>query len=204
MTTTPEIIDWEEAAKRLEMIDSETVKEARIWLEESFENNEVHWYEGDTQLALLDNSDEYTTIIINGNLTLHKHLFSWGPLIVLGDLEASHWWQRSYALVEGKVSLQGILFANSLNDYSLGIGNGVTAKVLMEHGMSTGIVGEVQVEYALSWMNQIVSNTTPLAIRGREAVAEIFVDEVIEDKEKGVLNEDYILSVIEEEKPLFK
>ena len=57
----------------------------------------------------------------------------------------------------------------------------------MEYGMIMGIVGKVEVEHALSWINSIVNNTMPLVILGKEAVAEILIDEAVGDKEKGVL-----------------
>lgn len=53
--------------------------------------------------------------------------------------------------------------------------------------MIMGIVGKVEVEHALSWINSIVNNTMPLVILGKEAVAEILIDEAVGDKEKGVL-----------------
>lgn len=57
-------------------------------------------------------------------------------LVVLGDLQAKNVFVRGELAIAGSLRVQGVVYANSLNDYALTVGKDLSADALIETGMS--------------------------------------------------------------------
>lgn len=63
------------------------------------------------------------------------------PLLVMGDLAAHDVYAASALYVRGNLAVQGLLYLNSLNDYSAFIEGNASARLLVEEGTHTTICG---------------------------------------------------------------
>jgi len=103
---------------------------------------DVEWTRGPQHVAALHRVAGAPLIVIgdlrvDGPVLLEEH--AW--LVVTGDVSARDVWATAAIYVHGSVRVDGLLYLNSLNDYSVSVAGSVDVALLVEEGMRTTICG---------------------------------------------------------------
>jgi hypothetical protein len=103
------------------------------------------------------------------------------PLFVLGDLHARDVFVSHACYVGGSLRATGLVYLNSLNDYSTCIAGDLEAQLVIEQGMATYVGGEIRGR-ALSIQNHVLSKKTGSVPRSMvEAIAQYLVPAALDD-----------------------
>jgi hypothetical protein len=151
--------------------------------------------------------EDSRVVVYDGNVRIDGD-FAVGPepTIVLGSLEVTGWLsdvneadvsllavsgnvKADRALFLSQVNIMGdlkvktLIYANSLNDFSLEVGGDLVAAGLVEEGSFCWIGSEVKSPLVLSMQNAIVQgdDENPVVERRGRPVSEVFRPEFIED-----------------------
>ena len=124
-------------------------------------------------------------------------------LIVCGSVKADRVMLWSKVLIGEDLDVKTLVYANSLNDYSLYVGGNLRAGALVEEGTYCEIGGNVESPLVLSVQNAIVHGPTRKAVvprRGRPA-SDVFRPEFLDD---GYPNQDRIAEAMKTGKPVIR
>ena len=158
---SPEVIDISQALSRLDAIGGEVAQEIKSWLQEDqYEDCEVDWYEGDLRVERFIAGPHL--VVVNGDLIADGlvedgHETDAPFLAVMGAFEAEHFCTCGLTIIGTNALIRGLLYANSLNDFSLEVGGDLTSKALIEGGHFCKIGGRINCQFTVRTQNQIVS-----------------------------------------------
>jgi hypothetical protein len=113
---------------------------------EHFEDEGVHFHEGDLHVAILEIAP---CVVVNGDLTVDDDIvneFDCGLLVVNGDLRCHDFTYSCDTVISGSLFAETI-DVNSLNDYSLVVG-----------GNHIRVVGRIESSVIKSMMNSVTAN----------------------------------------------
>jgi hypothetical protein len=124
---------------------------------EHFEDEGVHFHEGDLHVAILEIAP---CVVVNGDLTVDDDIvneFDCGLLVVNGDLRCHDFTYSCDTVISGSLFAETI-DVNSLNDYSLVVGGNIVANSVIERGHHIRVVGRIESSVIKSMMNSVTAN----------------------------------------------
>jgi hypothetical protein len=124
-------------------------------------------------------------------------------LVVTGSVKADRVMLWSKVSIGEDLDVKTLVYANSLNDYSLYVGGNLRAGALVEEGTYCEIAGAVESPLVLSVQNAIVHGPSRKAVvprRGRPA-SDVFRPEFLDD---GYPNQDRIAEAMKSGKPVLR
>jgi molybdopterin converting factor small subunit len=147
----------------------------------------VRLYEGKTVF----NADFFVhadTVLVDGDLVVQGLLsdcidVDHTLLVVLGNLTVRDAHLAGEVMVGGDFSAQGLVFADSSNDYQLLVLGNLKARALVEAGMFCEIQGDIHADHVLSLQNEIVVSKAKRRFVERRAssASDLFVPDVLDD-----------------------
>lgn len=137
---TQEIIDIDTAYERLKSLNTKIADDLASWLyEDEFEEAEVTWYEGDTEIDVF--KVEQITIV-NGNLSVNNYITdaagNWDITYfgVTGNVECPVLHTHALGIIGGNLTAEEYIYANSLCDYYLLVYGDIKTSVIANCGHS--------------------------------------------------------------------
>ncbi len=165
------------------------------------EEPELFWHDGD--LTLEGNfSVDRPCLIVTGDVDVTGVFSDCEELdftltIVLGKVKAGQLLTFGEMILVGDVAVDELIWANSGNDYRFRIMGDVTARAIVEAGMSTTLSGSVDAEFIASLTNEITDGTKAIVPRGHLSPKYIFPDPYLDD-DQYPKERDIIEAVIEQ------